>query len=420
MHITILALGSHGDVLPFAVLGKGLREIGHQVRVATFESFRSMVETRGLELFHISGDAQALMGGRGGLALAESGVNVIKGLKGMLASFGALTGEYLCAFSDRTLWETDLVINQLPVFGDDLCEKLGVSTLNASVIPLARTREFPIPLLPQWSLGSAYNALSYRLAEQLAWQPFRVMINRWRRDVLGLGPKSFWGNFGQRDAQTPVLAGFSEWVVPKPADWGEHIHVTGYWFPEADPAWQPSDALLHFLDAGSPPIFIGFGSMPIRDPERLTRLILAALHKTGQRGILSSGWGNFGDQDLPCTVFQVGYTPYSWLFPRTVGTVIHGGSGSTGAALRAGIPTLVVPFVMDQFFWGKRVAELGVGPEPIPFKQLNEEQLATAFDTMISNGEMQRRAAEVGEKIRAEDGVARAVELIEQVRTKSV
>ena len=412
MHITILALGSHGDVLPFAVLGKGLRDAGHQVRIATFESFRSMVETRGLELFPVSGDAQALMEGPGGLTLAESGANVIKGLKGMLASFGALADEYLRAFSDQTLWETDLVINQLPVFGDDLCEKLGVPAFNASVIPLVRTRAFPIPLMPQWDLGPVYNTLSYRLAEQFAWQPFRKAINRWRRDVLGLRPKPFFGDFKRRDAHIPVLAGFSPVVVPRPKDWGEHIHVTGYWFPEADSSWQPSDGLLHFLEAGPPPIFIGFGSMPIRDPERVTRLVLAALRRTGQRGVLSSGWGLAADQSLPETVFQVGYTPYSWLLPRVAGAVIHGGSGSTGMALRAGIPTLVVPFVMDQFFWGKRVAELGVGPPPIPFKHLDEEKLAAAFDTMINDAEMQRRAMSLGVQIRAEDGVARAIEII--------
>jgi len=412
MHITILALGSHGDVLPFAVLGKGLREAGYQVQLATFESFRSMVESRGLELFPIFGDAQALMGSSGGLVLAESGANIIKGLKGMLASFGALTDEYLRAFSDQTLWETDLVINQLPIFGDDLCEKLDVPTFNASVIPLARTREFPIPLLPQWSLGPAYNALSYRLAEQLAWQPFRKAINRWRRNVLRLRPKSFWGDFEKSDAQIPILAGFSPVVVPQPEDWGKHIQMTGYWFPEDDLSWQPSEELVRFLEAGPPPIFIGFGSMPIRDPEQVTRVILSALRKTGQRGILSSGWGLESNQVLPETVFQVGYTPYSWLFPRVAGAVIHGGSGSTGMALRTGIPTLVVPFVMDQFFWGRRVTTLGAGPQPIPFKQLEEDKLSAAFEKMISDVEMQRRAAEVGEKIRAEDGVAYAVEII--------
>jgi UDP:flavonoid glycosyltransferase YjiC (YdhE family) len=184
MHITILALGSHGDVLPFAVLGQGLREAGHEVRMVTYEGFRELVASRGLELFPVRGDAQDLMGGGAGLALAESGTNILRGLKAMLGSFGALSQEYMRGFSDPTLGETDLVINQLPVFGDDLCEKLGRAFFNASVIPLARTRAFPIPLLPQWKLGPGYNWLSYRLAEQLAWQPFRKVINRWRQDVL--------------------------------------------------------------------------------------------------------------------------------------------------------------------------------------------------------------------------------------------
>jgi UDP:flavonoid glycosyltransferase YjiC (YdhE family) len=414
MHITILALGSYGDVLPFAVLGKGLRDAGYQVRLATFEDFGQMVESRGLEIFPIQGNAKSIMGGGAGLALAESGTNVLVGFKAIMESFGALADEYVRCFSDSRLWETELIINQLPVFGADLGDKLGVQYFTAGVIPLIRTKTFPLPLFPQWKLGCVYNALSYRLAEQLAWQGFRKVVNRWRRDVLGLPPKGFWGDFDRIYAETPVLAGFSQHVVPRAMDWSNEVHVTGYWLPEDNPSWQPPDDLHRFLDAGPPPVFIGFGSMPLRDPHRVTTMIVEALQRSGQRGILSAGWGELGDQDLPGSIMKIGYVPYTWLLPRTAGVAIHGGSGSTASALRAGVPTLIIPFVMDQFYWGNRVFELGVGPRPIPFKRLSVEALTCAFEKMVNDVEMSHKAALLGEAIHAEDGVASAISVIRQ------
>jgi sterol 3beta-glucosyltransferase len=414
MHITILALGSHGDVLPFAVLGKGLRDAGHQVRIATMENFRGMVESRGLEFFPFRGDAQAILRGQAGLALAESGTNVVKGLIETNKSFGALADEYTRALTELSHLKTDLIINQLPVFGDDFCEKMGVPFFSAGVIPLIRNRTFPIPLFPQWNLGKWYNALSYRLAEQMAWQFFRKVINPWRVTVLGLRPKPFTGDFNHIYAETPVLAGFSEHVVPRPPDWGENVHMTGYWFPEEDSDWQPPDELSEFIQAGPPPIFVGFGSMPIRESQKVTQTIVDALQRSGQRGILSGGWGGLGEEDLPESIFQVGYVPYTWLLPRMVGSIVHGGSGSTASALRSGKPTLVIPFLMDQFFWGSRVFELGVGPRPIPFKKLTVENLMLAINEMVNDLEMRRKAVSLGEKIRSENGMARAVEIIQR------
>jgi len=412
MHITILALGSVGDVFPFAVLGKGLLEAGHQIRFATLENFREMIESRGLELFPFRGDSQSLLASPSGLALAESGINVFKGLREINKSFGTLADEYTRALTELSQLKTDLILNQLPVFGDDFCEKMNVPSFSVGVIPLTRNREFPIPLLPQWKLGRGYNALSYRFAEQMAWQSFRKVINRWRVDELGLLPKPFFGRFDNVSPEANVLAGFSKYVVPRPQEWGKNVHMTGYWFPEDDLNWQPSEDLSEFLRAGSPPVFIGFSSMPIREPQTTTQIIVDTLQRSGQRGILAGGWGDLGVGSLPDSVFKTEYIPHTWILPRVAGSVVHGGSGSSAAALRAGKPTLVIPFLMDQFFWGNRVFELGVGPRPIPFKKLTTENLVLAIDKMVNNSEMQQKAAILGDKIQAEDGVNRAVELI--------
>jgi sterol 3beta-glucosyltransferase len=417
MHITILALGSIGDVLPCAYLGQGLMEAGHDVRMVTFENFRPQVESHGLELVSIDGDFQALFSGKSGLDLGESGSNVFRSMRAILEMFERPVEDLLQKLVSPAVLDSDILINQLPgaMFGYDLAEKLDIPHLAAAVIPLVRTKEFPLPLFPQLSFGRSYNWLSHRLAEQLAWQPFHRKINRWRKNELGLPPLPLRGYFEQmRTKDIPVLGGFSANVVPRPKDWGEHVHVTGYWFPKDKRDGQLPENLMQFLDAGSPPVFVGFGSMPLRNPARTAEMVINAIKLSGQRGILSAGWGELGKQNLPSSIMQVGYIPYQCLFPRLAGVAIHGGSGTTAAALRAGVPTLVVPFLMDQFYWGRRVFELGAGPRPIPFKRLTTERLAEAIVCMVNDSVMGANAAALGENIRAEDGVGQAIKILDQ------
>jgi sterol 3beta-glucosyltransferase len=403
MHITILALGSRGDVQPYATLGSGLKAAGHQVRFITFESFTALVADHGLDFHPIRGNAQALVAGAGANTLA------------LVRSFGSLAEGYARDLSAPQLGETDLLINQLPagLYGLDLAEKYRLPLLLAAVIPLARTNSFPLMGFPSLRLPG-YNQATYRLGEQMTWQMFRGVINRWRRQTLKLPPLPFGGYFHQLEAcRTPILNGFSPQVVERPADWGEHIHISGYWFRD-DPAWQPPADLQAFIEKGSPPIFIGFGSMPIRDPGRTTSIILAALKQSGQRGILLGGWGGLGNETLPDTVFRIKYAPYGWLFPRMAMLIHHGGSGTTAFGLRAGIPSAVVPFVFDQFYWGERIAALGAGPRPI--RRLTVDRLSEAIQRGVSDPGMCQKAAELGEKIRAETGMENAIQVIEQIQ----
>lgn len=415
MHITILALGSYGDVLPLATLGKGLKAAGHGVRVATFENFGKMVAGHGLDFHPIRGDSQSILSAGGGVALAESGQNVIRAWLTVMRSFGVLAASYARDLSPPGLWETDVILNQLPggLYGYDLAEKLDRPMFMAAVMPLTRTRAFPMLAFPPlFSALPGYNALSYRVAEQLVWQWYRPTINRWRQETLGLPKQSLWGSFGEAGtARIPVLNGFSPHVVPRPPDWGEHVHVTGYWFPEEED-WQPPEALRRFIEGGAPPVFIGFGSMPVRNPARTTAIILEALKRSGLRGILHAGWARIGHDDLPDSVFNIDYAPYGWLFPKMAAVVHHGGSGTTAFGLRAGVPSLIVPFLFDQFYWGRRIVALGVGPQPIPHRKLSAAGLAEALTVAATDPAMRRRAAALGEQIRAEDGVKRTLEIL--------
>jgi sterol 3beta-glucosyltransferase len=261
-----------------------------------------------------------------------------------------------------------------------------------------------------------YNRATYLLAEQLAWQMFRAVINRWRKQTLHLPPLPLTGYFHRLGTrQIPILNGFSPHVVPRPADWGEHVHLTGYWFPE-DNAWQPPADLEAFLAAGKAPVFIGFGSMPIRQPAKTTAIILEALHQSSQRAVLQTGWGGLGQTELPAEVFQLDYAPYGWLFPRMAMVIHHGGSGTTAFGLRAGVPSLAVPFVFDQFYWGERIAALGVGPRPIRHSTLSVERLKEAILLGTTTSQLRQKAAELGDHIQAEKGLEQAISFIQQFK----
>jgi len=404
MHVTILALGSRGDIQPYAALGNGLRSAGHQVRFITFENFASLVADNDLDFHPIQGDAQSLV--------ASGGADML----GLVRSFGALAEGYARDLSAPQLGDTDLIINQLPagLYGFDLAEKYGVPMALASVIPLARTRLFPLMGFPHLPLPG-YNKATYYLGEQMAWQMFRSVINRWREKILSLPPLPIKGYFGQLGTrQIPIVNGFSPHVVPRPKDWSENIHITGYWFPE-DKHWQPPADLLRFLETGSPPIFIGFGSMPIKDPQRTTAIILESLKRTGQRGVLQVGWGGLGNHSLPENVFKIDYAPYDWLFSRMAMAIHHGGSGTTAFGLRSGVPSCVVSFVFDQHYWGERIAGLGAGPDPVRFKDLTVDRLTEVIYSGIRNSQIKQKAAELGEKIKAENGIQNALTIFDKL-----
>lgn len=419
MHVTILALGSSGDVLPFTTLGRGLVQAGHDVRFATMRTFEEAVRAGGMDFHPMRGDATALLASGPGLSLGEAGGNILKMWSGAMRSFGALAQAFADDLSGLlNLGPTDIILNQLPggLYGYDLAEKLSIPMVMAGVIPMTRTRHLPMvafPPMPNWIPG--YNALTFRIAEQLVWQFYRTTINRWRTKTLGLKPQSLMGPFNRMQRKkTVVINGFSRHVVPPPPDWGSHNHLTGYWYAKPTD-WQAPQSLIDYINAGEAPIFVGFGSMPIRKPVETLNIILAAARSSGVRLVLHRGWAGLEAASMPEFVFPVGFTDYGWLFPRMAATVHHGGAGTTAYALRAGVPSLVIPFLFDQFFWGRRIAELGVGPRAIPFKRLNENQLSEAFTKLTAQASIRQKAAVLGQQLQGEDGVSHAIRILQDL-----
>ena len=418
MHIAIIALGSRGDVQPYIALGKGLKEAGHIVRLATTQEFEAPAKSHGLEFRSMHGNSQEGIESKEWRELSEKG-NLIAIMRHLMKEYQRAVIEMLedglVACQEMNL----LITGSMGLhIGIALAEKLRIPLLQAHLIPIRPARTFPSVLLPQTlpNLGGAFNLASSRLILQMAWLGGRPVINQARKKVLGLPPASFAEPFhSSRSKGFPVLYGFSPSVIPAPADWGADDHVTGYWFLDSADDWMPPTALLDFLQAGSPPVYIGFGSMSSRKPEETTDLVIKTLKKTNQRGLLFSGWGGLHKENLPASMFMIDSTPHSWLFPRVAAVVHHGGAGTTAAGLRAGVPSIVVPFLIDQPFWGQRVYDLGVGPAPIPRRKLTVDRLAQAIQEAVTNTSMRQRAAELGSKIQAEDGIANAVEVIQRI-----
>jgi sterol 3beta-glucosyltransferase len=416
MRITILTIGTRGDVQPFVALGLGLQQAGHTVQLAAPAIFESFVRSYGLNFAPLCYDPHNFMAGEQGQAHLKSGQNPIAMSLEWTKSFRPLIERFL-AESWSICQETEAIICSVWHFGGvHIAEKLGVPCYFADAHPLSPTQQFPIFISPQGlRLGSAYNQLTYKLVEEIFWQLIRPAINQWRVDILGLPALP---RFGAGAAlgrnRLPILCHYSPSVVPKPADWSDLNHITGYWFMDKSSDWQPPTDLVDFLANGLPPVYVGFGSMFSHDPEALASLVVKALALSGQRGILVTGWGGLSNADLPDCVFKIDEIPHDWLFPQVAAVVHHGGGGTTGAGLRAGVPSVLVPFFADQPSWGHRVANLGVGTAPIPLKQLSAERLAAAIQIAVTDKAMKARARALGLQIQAEDGVAKAVEVFHQ------
>jgi len=420
MSILILTYGSRGDVQPYVALAKGLQEVGHSVTLGTSVRFQNFVEDYGIDYAYMNDNLLSVIDTDEGKDLFEKGSNLFK-----MAWRGIKIAKKVKPAQRALLqesWEAAQKIN--PDFilfhpkaggAPHIAEKLGIGCALVTPIPmLVPTRETRFPVFPDLGLGGWYNRAIYSLIQAATNKVWKGYIKDFRQDI-DLPPVKKYDFLKMTDgADIPVIHAHSEAVVPRPSDWPDSAQVAGYFFLDAQEEWLPPQELQDFLDADDPPVYIGFGSMAGRDPERLAGIVVEALQKADLRGIIATGWGGLKAKDLPDTIFKIEHAPHDWLFPKMAAVVHHGGAGTTAAGLRAGRPSIITPFFGDQSFWGERVYGLGVGPKPIPQKKLNAASLAAAMREAITNQSMIEKAEKIGEKIRNEDGVGNAINLIEQ------
>ncbi|KAK5798840.1 hypothetical protein F5H01DRAFT_358424 [Linnemannia elongata] len=419
MHITCLTIGSRGDVQPYIALCKRLMQDGHSCRIATHAEYKDWIEGHGIEFGLVGGDPGELIE-----LCVENGMFTVSFFREGLKRFRGWLDELM-----ETAWlacqGTDVLIESPSAMaGIHIAERLDIPYFRAFPFPWTRTRAFPHPFaVPEHNLGRGYNYMTHVMIEQVFWKGISGQVNKWRKDMLGLPPTSLEKMEAHR---VPSLYSWSPNLVPAPMDWYSWVHVTGYWFLDnPDLKWTPPDDLVAFLkaDPKRKPVYIGFGSMVVPDPDGMTRTIIEAVVKSGVRAIISKGWSDrVTSQDdpasaakkttteeivIPSSVYMLKSVPHDWLFPQLSGCVHHGGAGTVAAGLRAGIPTVVKPFFGDQYFWGQRLEEVGVG---VWCHELTVKKLTSALVTITTDERMIKKAHAIGEKIRAEDGVGTAIQ----------
>lgn len=419
MNILMLTYGTRGDVEPYIALGQGLKRAGHCVTLVTSSRFRDDIERAGLRYAFMNDGMLTLLDAPENQGVLEDTNNVFQVVKrtlGLLKRIGpmqrALADE---SWAAAQRCQPDIIVFHPKAFNaPDIAEKLCVPVVMALVVPgLVPTAEYPNMMLPRLKLGGWYNKFSYSFVNGLIGLSVAKHVQAWRKENHLPKAERFSLLRKVDGTPIPVIHGFSSLVVTRPDDWPQTARICGYWHNKDAENYEPSVELLAFLSAGSPPVYVGFGSMTGRDPERLAGIVIEALQSAGLRGVLATGWGGMKVKALPESIFAVDQVPHSWLFPRVCGVVHHGGAGTTAAAFHAGKPSIIIPFFGDQPFWGHRAHTLNAGSAPIPVKKLTVDRLVTAIKEITTDKNIIDNAAALGLKLRQERGVENAVTAIE-------
>lgn len=416
LRFTLLTIGSRGDVQPYIALGLGLMKEGHHVRIASHAEFRPWVEKHGIEFREIAGDPGELM-----KIMIEHGMFSVSFLRDAASRFRSWIDDLL-----NSAWEacqgTDVLIEAPSAMaGIHIAEALKIPYFRSFTMPWTRTRAYPHAfIVPEQKMGGSYNYLTYVLFDNVFWKGISGQVNKWRKETLKLHKTSL---DLMQQTKVPFMYSVSPAVLVPPVDFSDWIKVTGYWFlDEGQGDFEPPEDLAAFIAKAKADkrklVYIGFGSIVVNDSKELTKAVIGSVQKAGVRCILSKGWSDrYGDKsaasepevELPSDIFQIKAAPHDWLFPQMDAAVHHGGSGTTGASLRAGIPTIIKPFFGDQFFYAGRVEDLGAG---IFLKKLNVKEFSKALTEATSSEKIIAKAAAIGEQIRAENGVSKAIENI--------
>ena len=412
MKITMIAIGSTGDVRPYMLLGRELHARGHEVTIASFEPFERMITEAGLRFFKISGDVVDMMSNI--MRPGGNGVRVISSLEKTIRDVAPVLLRDLM----RSCEGADALI--CTFFGSmyySIAEKYRIPCIQTHYFPMDNNRAMPISSAPFQHLGPLWNSASYKIGYLLIGALEKRYLTDWRREN-GMAPRKLHTrpDYISGGHRVPVIYAVSPQVMPRPDQWDEQIHMSGFWYDDTPCAWQPPQELRAFMEAGEPPIYVGFGSMVSGDMNHLFARVLRALRAARVRAVISTGWGgeSLRGKSGNRIYFADDYVPHDWLFPRVKAVVHHGGAGTTASGLRAGKPTLVVPFGGDQPFWGARVHALGCGPRPIRREALTVNKLTRGILDLVTRDDYRVSAEALAESLRGEKGVRNAADVIER------
>ncbi|CAG8117443.1 unnamed protein product [Penicillium olsonii] len=418
LNIVIQIVGSRGDVQPFIALGNALQKHGHRVRIATHDVFANFVRDARLEFYPIGGDPAELM------AYMVKNPGLIPQMKtlreGEVQRKQAMVAKMLdgcwrsCIQDDPLTQEpfvADAIIANPPSFAHVHCaQALGIPVHLMFTMPWSSTKAFPHPLANMNSSSMnprTANWVTYGVVEWLTWQGLGDVINQWRISIDLEPIAATVGPSLPEALQIPHTYCWSPALVPKPTDWPAHIDVCGFFFRDP-PSYSPPSELSEFLQAGPPPVYIGFGSIVVENPQKLIDTVVIAVVRSRVRAIISKGWSGLVGAPNP-NIYYIDDCPHEWLFQHVAAVVHHGGAGTTACGLRNGKPTAIVPFFGDQPFWGNMIFRAGAGPSPIPYASLNFQRLTAAIQFCLTP-EAREAAHRISLKMKNEAGVDAAVE----------
>ncbi|KAF8631804.1 hypothetical protein AX17_005019 [Amanita inopinata Kibby_2008] len=410
LHFVCLTIGSRGDVQPYIALGLGLKKEGHRVTIVTHEEYKEWIENFAIEHRTAGGDPGKLM-----QLSVENRMFSPEFFRKSITNFRSWFDQLLVDAWEACQDADVLLESPSAMAGVHIAEALNIPYFRTFTMPWTKTSEFPHPFFSPPVGSPAFNSASYVLFSNVMWTATSGQINKWRRRTLSLRNTEM----GHR-AQSKItyIYEFSQAVVPKPLDWGDKNIISGYWFLDnPDGGWTPPSDLLTWMKQArrdrKAVVYIGFGSITVPRPNRITAHIVKAVTQSGVRAIISKGWSNrmskipdAAEVEIPPECYMLDKVPHDWLFPRIDVAFHHGGAGTTAASLRAGVPTLIKPWFGDQYFWASRVQQLGAG---FRVNSLHANSITEALIRATTDQSLKERAAAVGEKIGAEDGVHTAI-----------
>jgi sterol 3beta-glucosyltransferase len=420
LNLHIVTVGSRGDIDPLIALGIGLKEAGYSVKLIANTDGREQALQSNLEFGDLQFSVADILRSAQGLAMLQSG----------------------SSHQSRSFL-LDAAIAHLPVIGPRIIEQchdadviLSTETIHllcASIAEHRQVRHIALGFIPYGrtdvylsfyadtnELRTLSNGASHDFIERFHHEKLLPAINALRTHHLNLPELDLETAYRQREA-CPAVMGYSPSVFPPPHDWPIHRDVTGYWHLSTATPRDTSTAnidprLVEFIEAGSPPLYIGFGSMNY-DPAQLKPLLEAIVSETEVRIVYGTGWideQRIRNLNLPDSIFVASHVSHLWLFPRMLGTLHHGGAGTTASSILSGVPTLIAWFIVDQVFWATRVAQLGVGIDLGNFHDLTTESVISAIRRLQTDQTLKQNAVLLGMKVNEEDGIQRAVRAIQR------
>jgi len=404
--ITILCSGSRGDFQTYIALAQELQKLERKVQIVGGKSFEDFIKGYGIDFYPLSVDYQSANIDPKLIQEAQSSDNPLK----MLLTFNKMK-KYVIGLTEEMFFSckgSDLIVYHPGCsIGYFAGIELGIPSILAAPFPMHKTKEFAS--LIAYGKTKMPKALSYKLLQGMLWMAGKTGIIAFFKKEYGKFPEDFGSPFEKIDKTHPAIISCSNFVFPRPNDWNENIHQTGYWFVEEIIDYTPSKELSDFLESGEKPIYIGFGSVfDSKHKEETIKIIIDALQKSGKRGILC-GMGAI--DNLPENLLAINSIPHSWLFERVSVVCHHGGAGTTAAGFKAGIPSIIIPFSNDQFAWAHRAYDLGVGTEPIYRKHLTADKLSSAIQFALKD-EVVKNAKTLAENIATENGAKTCAKII--------